>query len=114
MKSEFKKSTVYRFAGISHYETGVSEVQNILQKPTGELNAMMMDAQQFMNIRRMPFDIYIHVIEGKLETRINEIPYFVGAGEFIIIPAHALHTSQALEATKLLQLTIKSGYEEAL
>lgn len=113
-QEELDKATVYRFADVLDFATGSRDMQSILRKTTGELNAVTMDTNQFLDVRLLPFDIYIHVIEGKVETVINGGSLFVNAGEFLIIPGHTQHTSQALQPTRLLQLTIKSGYEDVV
>ncbi len=104
-------SRVYRFNDLPKYQLGACVVRNILRKTTGELNAIAMDALQSLEERVLPFDVYIQVIEGQLESTINGIVLHVNASEYLIIPAHARHSSKAVKRTKLLHLVIKSGYD---
>lgn len=112
--SPFKKGTVYKFDHVCHYSEGSIASQNIVLKTTGTLNALAIDTNQFVDSKFSPFDIYMHVLEGKLETIINGVALFVNEGEFLIIPGHTRNSSQAMKPTKLLQLTIKSGYEDVV
>jgi quercetin dioxygenase-like cupin family protein len=111
---KFNKSTAYAFDQVCNYSPGSSSLQTILKKTTGTLNALALDTRQFIDSKFSPFDIYIHVIEGRLETIIDGTSIFVNSGEFLIVPGHTRNTSQALLPTKLLHLTIKSGYEQVL
>lgn len=111
---EFKRGTVYAFNKLAQHSPGIVRIQRILKKITGELNVLTMDAQQFMDSKFSPFDTYVHVFDGKAEVIINKGSMFVSTGEFIIIPGHSRNTLQAILPTKLLQLTIKSGYEQVL
>jgi quercetin dioxygenase-like cupin family protein len=114
MESTFKKGTVYQFDHVSQYTEGSVGLQSILKKTTGVLNAVAVDTDQFLESKFSPFDTYIHVLIGKLKIIINDVSESVTAGEFLIIPGHTRNTTQAMQPTKLLQLTIKSGYEQEL
>ena len=113
-ESELIKSTVHRFADVGEYQVGIIKEQHILRKTAGELNLVSIDTDQIFDTGTLPFDIYIHVIEGKLEARINGGSLFLNTGEFVIGPAHAKHTSLALQPTKILQLIIRSDSEATL
>ncbi len=112
--SPFKKGIVYKLDHVCHYSPGSVDLQTIIQKPTGILNALAMDTHQFIDARLSPFDLFVHVIEGKLETIIDGSSLYVNSDEFLIIPGHTRNTTQAMLPTKLLHLTIKSGYEKVI
>jgi quercetin dioxygenase-like cupin family protein len=112
--SEFVKGKVYRFGDITAHVPNTSTAKSILKKTTGILNSLTMDTHQVVDTAFSPFDTYIHVIDGRVEVASLGTSIFLNAGEFVIMPGHARNTSRALQPSKLLQLTIKSGYEDLL
>jgi quercetin dioxygenase-like cupin family protein len=113
-ETKLEKGKVYKFEVIAQPVDGEVKIQSILRKTTGTLNALAIGTNQFIESKFSPFDIYLHVIEGKVETVINGASVYINTGEFIIIPGHTRNTSQAVQPTIVLHLTIKSGYEELL
>ena len=113
-ESEFAKGIVYRFEDVSPHTPNSSVSKNILNKKTGILNSLSMDTHQFIDTPFSPFDTYIHVIAGRMEVTIKGTSVFLNAGEFVIVPGHTRNISRALQPSQLLQLTIKSGYEDMI
>lgn len=113
-ESEFVKGRVYRFEDVSPHSPNASTTKNILNKKTGILNFLSMDTDQFIDTPFSPFDTYIHVIAGRMEVTSKGTSVFLNAGEFVILPGHTRNISRALLPSKLLQLTIKSGYEDMI
>lgn len=110
--AEFEKGKVYIFDEVAQHAPGSSKARIIIKKTTGILNSLAMDTHQFIDTPFSPFDTYIHVIAGRVEVTSKGMSLFLNAGEFVIMPGHVRHTSRALQPSKLLQLVIKSGYED--
>lgn len=111
-QEELEKVKVYRFVDIAQQVPGTSTTKAIIKRTTGVLNSLTMDVHQLVDTPLSPFDTYIHVIDGRVEITRKGISLFLDAGEFVIIPGHVRTTSRALQPSRLLHLTIKSGYED--
>ena len=57
------------------------------------------------------FDIYVQIIDGAAEVKIEDKHIALVLGEGIIIPAHNKHSFNASEKFKMITTVIKSGYE---
>lgn len=113
-ESEFVKGRVYRLEDVSPHSPHASTAKNILNKKTGVLSFLSMDTDQLIDTPFSPFDIYIHVIAGRIEVTSKGISLFLNGGEFVILPGHTRSISRALLPSQLLQLTIKSGEEDMI
>ena len=83
----------------------------IIQKLTGNITAVSLATGETIAERTIPFDTFIQIIDGAAEVIINKKKHHVKLGNGIIIPAHAMHSFNAIEQFKMISTVIKSGYE---
>lgn len=81
--------------------------KRILEKTTGNVSLFAFDKGQRLSEHSAPFDAMLQVLEGQAEITINKVPFKLGAGETIIMPANIPHAVLALEQFKMLLTMIK-------
>jgi quercetin dioxygenase-like cupin family protein len=106
-----EKSKTSSAPGYIEYIPGSMVTKTVIKKQTGKVSILAFDAGQSLSEKIYPFDIVLHIIEGKAEVIIGEISHIVEAGASIIIPAEALNTIKAHERFKMLSVIMKSSYE---
>lgn len=108
---EFKKLTVFAIAGLNDYVPNGVVLKNILNKITGNVNAISIDKGEQLTEKLSRFDHFIQIIEGKAEILVDDQTYHLNSGQCIIIPANSKNTIKANEKFKMISTIIKSGYE---
>ncbi|HKR03987.1 MAG TPA: cupin domain-containing protein [Bacteroidia bacterium] len=109
--AELEKSKPHYIMGCIEYVPGSVVTKTIIKKQTGKISVLAFDSGQSLTEKIYPFDIVLHIIEGKAEVIIGEKSSMVEAGASIIIPAEALNTIKAHERFKMLSVIMKSSYE---
>ena len=112
--SDFEKSKVYVAREVADYSPRSIVIKNILSKVTGNVRIVSIDVGEIIQEKALSFDMLVHVLDGKAEIVIDNISSFLEGGNFIIIPAHSLHSIHAKEKFKMITTVIKSGYEEVV
>lgn len=108
---QFEKSKIYKIAGIEEFITDEVVIKNILDKVTGNVNAVFIDKGQLITEKLSRFDQFVEIVEGEAQVIIDDNLFCLTSGQFIIIPANSKTTILANERSKIISTTIKSGYE---
>ena len=109
--SEFEKSKIFVIVGMDHFVPNGVFMKSILQKPTGNINAVFIDRGEQLTEKFSRFDNYIQILEGKADVNIDGHLFKLSSGQSMIIPAHSTNTIKAKERFKMISTIIKSGYE---
>jgi quercetin dioxygenase-like cupin family protein len=109
--SELGRGKVLKMEEIIDYVPNAVVIYTIIKRNTGNITAISMDSGEILAEKKIPFEIFIMIIEGKAEIVIEEIFTLLQAGESIIIPAHSSKIIKAIEKFKMISTIIKSGYE---
>jgi quercetin dioxygenase-like cupin family protein len=112
LNEEIEKSKVHIIVKIIEYVPNAIVSKTIIKKITGNITLMSFDSGEELADKTSPFDIFAQVIEGAAEITINKEVHLLQLGEGIIIPAHAHNRIKAKQRFKMIQTTIKSGYED--
>jgi len=81
--------------------------KRVIQKEKGNVTLFAFDKGQKLSEHSAPFDAMVQVLEGQAEILINRVPYLLGAGQSIIMPANIPHAVNAVEKFKMLLTMIK-------
>lgn len=111
---EIEKGHVFVLADAVKYVPDSVTSHVILRKATGTVNVISIDSGKELIERTSPFDMFILVIEGCGEVRIEAKSFTLDAGQAIIIPAHARNSIIGIDRFKIVSTVIKSGYEEVI
>lgn len=95
-------------ASFIEYQEGSVVSKTLVQRANGTITMFAFDEGQGLSEHSAPFDAMVVVLDGKTEVTIAGTPNVVGAGEFIIMPAHEPHALRALDKFKMLLIMIKS------
>ena len=109
--TEVEKSKRIIMAEIIEYVPKAIVIKTILKKTTGNISVISLDSGENLNEQEIPFDKFIHIIDGRAEILFNGNSHTLEIGDGIIIPAHAKHIIKAIERFKMISTIIKSGYE---
>ena len=85
--------------------------KTILNKTTGNVTVMSVDAGECLLEKISPFDTFVQVIDGKAEIIIEGTSHLLCTVEAMTIPAHKSNSINANERFKMIMTLIKSGYE---
>ena len=108
---EVDKGTVFITVEIIEYIPNSVVIKTILKKATGNISLMSFDSGEGLMEKTSPFDIFAQIIDGKAEIVIDGTSHFLLTGESIVIPAHQSNLIKPNGRFKMIQTTIKSGYE---
>jgi quercetin dioxygenase-like cupin family protein len=107
--NEFPKSSVFSFSESVDYASGAIVSKTVLKKQTGNISLFAFDKGEALSEHTAPFDAMIQVVDGKGEITIGGKPYFVSAGESLIMPANIPHAVKAVERFKMVLTMIRSN-----
>jgi quercetin dioxygenase-like cupin family protein len=79
----------------------------VLKKDTGNITLFAFEKGEGLSEHIAPFDALVHVLDGKVEIKIDGQPHILHNGEAIIMPANIPHALQALERFKMMLIMIK-------
>lgn len=108
---EVEKSKAFIIVEIIEYVPNSVVIKTIIKKSTGNVSAVSIDSGETFSEKKIPFDRFIQIIDGKAEIIIGGMLNLLDTGQSIIIPAHASSTIKASERFKMLSTVIKNGYE---
>ena len=109
---ELAKEMPHIIVEILEYVPNSVLMKTIIKKTTGNITVSSLAAGEELTEKKLPFDIFIQIIDGTAELTINKKNYKLRMGEGIIIPAHTAHCFNANVQFKMISTIIKSGYEE--
>lgn len=109
---ELEKSTAMIVVEIIEYVPDSVVIKTIINKATGNVNAVSFDTGEKLGEKTIPFDKFIQIIDGKAEIIVDGESTLLDTGQSIIIPAHASNAFKANDRFKMISTIIKSGYEE--
>lgn len=106
-----EKSKIFTILGMGEYTPNEVVSNTILEKDTGNINAVLMAKGTQLTENLSRFEHLIQIIEGSAEILIDDNPFILNPGQLIIIPANSRNTIKANESFKMISTIIKSGYE---
>lgn len=106
-KSIFEHSNVFRFPEKVDYSAEGIISKRVIDRTAGTVTLFSFDKGQRLSTHSAPFDALVQVVEGNAEIVINEIPFTLGAGDAIIMPAGIPHAVNAVEKFKMVLTMIK-------
>lgn len=109
--NEIEKSKAHIIVEIIEYVSNSVVIKSIIKKTTGNITVVSFDTGEGLAEKKVPFDTFVQIIDGKAEFLIDGISNFLSTGESIIIPAHSSNIVKANERFKMISTIIKSGYE---
>jgi len=101
-------SEVMNLKELVAYQKGAVVSKTLVEKEAGTVTLFAFDEGQALSEHTAPFDALVQVSDGEAEIRIAGVPYKVGAGEMIIMPAHQSHALKALTPFKMMLTMIRS------
>jgi hypothetical protein len=108
---DVEKAKAHIIVEIIEYVPNSVVIKSIIKKTTGSISAVSFDTGEALAERKIPFDTFVQIIDGKAEIVIDGISNMLDIGESIIIPAHTSNTVKANVRFKMISTIIKSGYE---
>jgi quercetin dioxygenase-like cupin family protein len=107
--NEFTKSSVFSYSTSVDYAAGAIVSKTVLKKQTGNISLFAFDKGEALSEHTASFDAIIDVVDGKGEITVGGKPFFLKAGDSIIMPANVPHAVKAVERFKMVLTMIKSS-----
>jgi quercetin dioxygenase-like cupin family protein len=107
MEKSIFESGKFRFNECVEYSTDGIVSKRVLDRNVGNVTLFAFDKGQRLSEHSAPFDAMLQVVEGNGEVVIDKVPYQLGAGETIIMPANIPHAVNAVEKFKMVLTMIK-------
>jgi len=101
-------SQVLELANLIAYQEGSVISRQIAKAEKGNVTLFAFDAGQGLSEHTAPFDALVHILEGEAEVTISGKPYYLKAGEAIIMPAQEPHALKAVTNYKMLLTMIRA------
>ena len=111
MKKEEKGDIVAKrlvMTDLIDYQDGAVVSRTLVDKRTGTVTLFAFDGGQGLSEHSAPFDALIHVLDGRVEIKIDGVPQELGVGEMIILPAEHPHAVRALSPFKMILTMVRS------
>ena len=99
--------TILTPAELIDYATDGVVSKEFSKNTNGGITLFAFDKGQRLSEHSAPFDAIIQVMDGKAEIVIDGEPFFLSAGQMIIMPAGHPHAVNAVERFKMLLTMIK-------
>jgi len=90
------------------YQTGAVVSKTLVEKETGTVTLFAFAEGQALSEHTAPFDALVQVTDGQAEIRIAGVPYRVGEGQMIVMPANQSHALKALTPFKMMLTMIRA------
>lgn len=91
------------------YQKGAIVSRTLVEKETGTVTLFAFDQGQALSEHTAPFDALVQVTDGQAEIRIAGVPYRVGEGQMIVMPADHSHALKALTPFKMMLTMIRAA-----
>jgi len=99
---------VRRLADLVPYQEGSVVSRTVIKQPAGTVTLFAFDAGEGLSEHTAPFEALVCVLDGTAEVRIDGVPYTVGAGETITLPAGHPHALKAPERFRMMLVMVKA------
>jgi quercetin dioxygenase-like cupin family protein len=108
---EIEKAKILITVEIIEYIPNSVVMKTILKKSTGSISIMSFDSGEGLTEKKIPFDNYVQIIEGKAEIVVSGQTHLLLTGQSMVIPAHSSNYIKPDGQFKMISTIIKSGYE---
>jgi quercetin dioxygenase-like cupin family protein len=98
---------VRRLADLVGYQEGSVVSRMLLKKKTGSVTLFAFGQGEGLSEHTAPFEALVVVLEGAAEIGVAGVPYPLGAGETITLPAGIPHTVRAATDFKMLLVMLR-------
>lgn len=114
LKRKVKMETITRYvlSELMPYIANDVQSKTLVKKLTGDITAFSFAAGTVRDVKSIPFDSHIQIIDGAAEITINTTVFYLAKSHFLIVPAHKNYALHAKVQFKMLLTVIKSGYED--
>ena len=90
------------------YQEGSVVSRQITKEDAGNVTLFAFDEGQGLSEHTAPFDALVHLLEGEAEVTISGAPFYLMAGDAIIMPANEPHALKAVKRFKMLLTMIRA------
>lgn len=102
-----EKIPVINVKGHVDYSEGSVVSKTLLDSPVGTITFFAFAAGQGLSEHAAPYDAVVQVIDGNATITIDGVPYAVGEGNMIVMPANHPHALRAEQPFKMLLTMIR-------
>jgi quercetin dioxygenase-like cupin family protein len=95
-------------SAMAAYVPGGIVSKTLLDKPAGTITLFAFGRGQGLSEHKVPYDAFVHVLDGTAQIRIADDWLAVKAGEVLVMPANVAHEVQAAEQFKMLLVMIRA------
>ena len=96
-----EKAKAERLIDMVGYQKGAIVSKSLMDKETGTVTLFAFDQGQGLSEHTAPFDVMVHVLDGKAEITISGKQNILSQGDMIIMPANQPHSLRAIERFKM-------------
>lgn len=102
------KSQPFDLIGLVNYQEGAVVSRQVTKADAGNVTLFAFDVGQELSEHTAPFDALAHILEGEAEIHISGQPFYLKAGQAIIMPANEPHAVRASTQFKMLLTMIRA------
>ncbi|MFN8255414.1 MAG: cupin domain-containing protein [Bacteroidales bacterium] len=101
-------SKVLEFKNLVEYHKGSIVSKSIIDDKAGRITLFAFDKGEKLSPHTSPYNALVQIVEGMGEIVIDNKPFQIKEGEFILMPKNIIHAVNAHEPFKMLLTLIKS------
>jgi len=102
-----EKIPVINVKGNVDYSEGSVVSKTLLDSTAGTITFFAFAAGQGLSEHTAPYDAVVQVLDGNAKISIDGVPYAVGEGNMIVMPANHPHALRAEQPFKMLLTMIR-------
>ena len=98
---------VHKIADLATYSEDSIVSRTLVKSKSGSLTLFAFAAGQHLSEHTCPFDACAHIVDGTAEIVIDGVPFKIGSGQMIVMPANVPHAVNARQGFIMLLTMFK-------
>lgn len=90
-----------------HYQEKAVVSRMLVKNPAGNVTLFAFEGGEGLSEHTAPYDALVVGVEGRAEVSIAGVPYSVGEGDSLLMPANVPHAVQPVGGFKMLLVMIR-------
>lgn len=99
---------VAKLSDLVDYQEGSIVSKEIIKNDKGTVTLFAFDKGQGLSEHTAPFDALVYVVDGEADIFISKRPFYLKAGQMIIMPANKPHALKAKQSFKMMLIMVRA------
>ena len=97
-----------KVADLVDYQDGAIVSRTLVKQKAGSVTAFAFDQGQELSAHTVPFDAWVHLVDGAAQFTIDDQPHELRQGDSLLLPADHPHAVKAVSRFKMVLSMVKA------